>query len=169
MTRTVGAVVTLLQNSPPRGRSGKAVFQKFRGRNKGLVVTKFATNGLSGSPPRLGGVPRAIKTLEGERRGGRSRTRSHLIDVGEAHVIENGRASRASMRASIRWLRGIDRPPRLRLTERGHFFDGADTPPNLGGVSCKSATAAQGSIERPYSSFRQLAKTPPEHGIGRRR
>src|SRR6267378_259460 len=36
--------------------------------------------------------------------------------------------------ASIRWLRNIDRPPRLRRLRRLRgIYDGAATPPNLGG------------------------------------
>src|SRR6267142_4186198 len=78
-------------NSPPRDRSGKALFRKFRVRNKELTVTKFAEKGLSGSISRLGGVPRAINSsLESERRGGRSTSRSYLIDAREANRIEKG-------------------------------------------------------------------------------
>src|SRR6267142_3817337 len=113
-------------NSPPRDRSGKALFRKFRVRNKELTVTKFAEKGLSGSISRLGGVLRAINSSlethmtcghprgwkvrtsceirkselpfggfcrieksiaygslsrESERRGGRSTSRSYLIDA----------------------------------------------------------------------------------------
>src|SRR6266850_8358706 len=47
--------------------------------------------GLENSPPGLGGVPRAINSsLESERRGGRSTSRSYLIDVREANRIEKG-------------------------------------------------------------------------------
>src|SRR6266446_4603510 len=43
------------------------------------------------SPPRLGGEPRAIhSSLESERRGGRSTSRSHLIDAREANRIKKG-------------------------------------------------------------------------------
>src|SRR5882762_2118223 len=43
-------------NSPPRDRSGKALFRKFRVGNKGLAITKFVENGVSGPISRLGGV-----------------------------------------------------------------------------------------------------------------
>src|SRR5947209_9899426 len=33
----------------PRDRSGKALFRKFRVGNKGLAITKFVENGVSGS------------------------------------------------------------------------------------------------------------------------
>src|SRR6267378_141915 len=72
--------------------------------------------GVSGRVSRLGGVPRAINSsLESERRGGRSTSRSHLIDAREANRIKKGG---------------------LRQHLQGGFaalIDGAATPPNLGG------------------------------------
>src|SRR2546425_1090953 len=74
------------KNSRPRDRSGKAYFQKCRVRNKGLPPRKIVENRVSGSISRLGGVPRAINSSrESERRGGRSTSRSHLIDARETN------------------------------------------------------------------------------------
>src|SRR5712691_9057070 len=64
-------------NSPPRDRSGKALFRKFRARNKELTVTKFAEKGLPGSLSRLGGVAAPLRKRQPpkwRRRGGRSHT-----------------------------------------------------------------------------------------------
>src|SRR5467141_1138916 len=80
-----------LENSPPRDRSGKALFRKFRVGNKGLAITKFVENGVSGPISRLGGVPRAINSsLESERRGGRSTSRSHLIESPRSEPNKKG-------------------------------------------------------------------------------
>src|SRR5712691_2841078 len=58
-------------NSPPRERSGKALFGEFCDRKLFVSGTEFSKKGLSGSISRLGGVPRAIDSaLESERRGG---------------------------------------------------------------------------------------------------
>src|SRR5881409_3927583 len=74
------------------------------------------------SPPRLGGVAARINVSRiARRRGGRSMTRSLLIDAREAlHSI------RCASRISIRRLRVIDRPPRRARSL-------AASPPNLGG------------------------------------
>src|SRR5467141_590572 len=65
---------------------------------------------------------------ESERRGGRSTSRSYLIESPRSEPNKKRRASPAS----IRWLRNIDRPPRLRRLRRLRgIYDGAATPPNL--------------------------------------
>src|SRR6266446_5201745 len=47
--------------------------------------------GLENSPPRLGGVPRAINSsLESERRGGRSTSRSYLIESPRSEPNKKG-------------------------------------------------------------------------------
>src|SRR5882762_462944 len=77
------------RNSPPRDRSGNPVLGDFRRRKSFVSEPKFLKIGLSGSISRLGGVPRAINSsLESERRGGRSTSRSYLIDAREASRIE---------------------------------------------------------------------------------
>src|SRR6266478_9731084 len=61
--------------------------------------------------------------LSRRRRGGRSMLRSHLIDACEALLC------RFASRASIRWLRDVDRPPRRSLSNELLIARG--TPPNL--------------------------------------
>src|SRR6267142_7073674 len=79
------------KNSPPRDRSGNPVFGDFRRQKSFVSEPEFLKIGLSGSISRLGGVPRAINSsLESERRGGRSKSRSHLIDAREANRLKKG-------------------------------------------------------------------------------
>src|SRR6266850_1808034 len=76
--------------------------------------------------------------LSRRRRGGRSMLRSHLIDAGEALLC------RFASRASIRWLRDVDRPPRRSLSNELLIARG--TPPNLGGEFSKPRTNGQSPV-----------------------
>src|SRR5437870_2454738 len=83
------------------------------------------------SPPRLGGMPRAINSsLESERRGGRSTSRSDLIDAREANRIKKEGFASIYKAASQHRSTTPAAPAKEALR---HFIDGAATPPNLGG------------------------------------
>src|SRR5437879_4540056 len=60
-------------------------------RRECALPTQYLLSELLTHHTRLGGVPRAINSsLESERRGGRSTSRSYLIDAREANRIEKG-------------------------------------------------------------------------------